>query len=335
MNKKQKLGQFFTTNSEYIIGNLVDIIQDNSKVIDPFAGDWDLLKCVDKPTIELCGFDIEPRNEKTVKQDTLKYPPSYTGCWIVTNPPYLGKNKCENKEIFEQYKTDDLYKAALLSIIGSEGGIIVVPLNFLSTKRSKVRNIFLKEYEIEKINIFEEQVFNDTTYTVCAFSFIRKENKKQKISATFYPSGEKRSFILKSSDDYRIGADFFSLLDNKSSVKVSRLMKGQEPNSKLFLRALDSGSKDGRISLQLREESYYGISTDRAFASINFSKKFSLEQQTKIMEDFNFILEENRRKYNSLFLPSFRNSTSHCSRKRIAFADAYDLIKHVIKKNGF
>lgn len=42
MNKKS-LGQFYTTNSNYIIGNLVYLLPKNIEIMDPFVGNWDLL----------------------------------------------------------------------------------------------------------------------------------------------------------------------------------------------------------------------------------------------------------------------------------------------------
>jgi tRNA1(Val) A37 N6-methylase TrmN6 len=51
--------------------------------------------------------------------------------FIITNPPYLHINKAQNKEIFELYKTDDLYKASLLSIMKTaDKGIIILPSAF-------------------------------------------------------------------------------------------------------------------------------------------------------------------------------------------------------------
>jgi hypothetical protein len=43
-------------------------------------------------------------------------------------------------------------------------------------------------------------------------------------------------------------------------------------------------------------------------------------------------LNENREKYNSLFLTNFRNSTKAYSRKRISFDVAYKLISWIIEK---
>mgnify|MGYP003705198545 CR=1 FL=1 len=36
--------------------------------------------------------------------------------------------------------------------------------------------IFLEVYSIIRLNIFEETVFNDTTYTICSFQFTNKKD---------------------------------------------------------------------------------------------------------------------------------------------------------------
>jgi hypothetical protein len=62
---------------------------------------------------------------------------------------------------------------------GACGGIIIIPLNFWSSIRKHdiiLRRDFLKKYTINHLNIFEEPVFQDTTTTVCSFSFSTKEN---------------------------------------------------------------------------------------------------------------------------------------------------------------
>ena len=43
MNKKTQLGQFYTTNSQYIIGNLLTDIPSSLVVVEPFCGQGDLL----------------------------------------------------------------------------------------------------------------------------------------------------------------------------------------------------------------------------------------------------------------------------------------------------
>ena len=43
MNKKVELGQFYTTNSKYIIGNLLNDLPKDLVVVEPFCGQGDLL----------------------------------------------------------------------------------------------------------------------------------------------------------------------------------------------------------------------------------------------------------------------------------------------------
>jgi hypothetical protein len=54
------------------------------------------------------------------------------------------------------------------------GGILIVPLNFICSIRKNdidLRKKFISKYNIITLNIFEEQVFEDTTYTICSFQF--------------------------------------------------------------------------------------------------------------------------------------------------------------------
>ena len=324
---KTKLGQFYTTNSEYITQNLLTVFPENEIVVDPFVGNGDLLRLISN---EKEMYDIDPKISGTIKQDTLKNPPSYENKWIFTNPPYLAKNKNIDKSVYIKYDTDDLYKAALLSIIGCKGGVIILPLNFFSSDDKKIKNNFLSKYKIIKVNVFEETVFEDTSYTVCAFSFINKENISQNISFTFYPKLLELNIELYKKNNYRIGNDIYEL--KQSNVKIKRLLIGDpKPNSKIFLNAIDTGTEKGMIKLSLSENPFYGKSTDRAFATIIFDRDFSIEEQKKIVEIFNEKLNFYRKKYRSMFLTNYRNSTSILSRKRIGFKLAYSIISNIIR----
>jgi len=324
---KKKLGQFYTKNSKYITQGLIDFVDKNIDIIDPFCGEWDLLNLFNNNTY---GYDIDPKNDKTIKRDTLLNPLNYENKAVVTNPPYLAKNKNKEKIIYEKYKTDDLYKAALLSIIGCKEGIIITPLNFFSSSDKKIRDKFLSKYKIKRVNVFEETVFDDTTYTVCSFYFYKEDNTKQDIDFIFFPDKKKIKITLNKEDGYSIGNEIYNL--KKSDVKISRLLIGdKEPNSRLFLNAIDTGSKGGEIKLSIKEP-YYGKKTDRAFATIVLDKDFSIEEQEKICHYFNKTLNYYREKYNSMFLSNYRNSTKTMARKRISFKLAYSIISYVIYK---
>ena len=58
-NHKQNLGQFFTTNSDYILKGFEPFIK-NKNVTDPFAGNQDLLNWAKKNNCKnAIGFDID------------------------------------------------------------------------------------------------------------------------------------------------------------------------------------------------------------------------------------------------------------------------------------
>lgn len=187
MNNKQNLGQFFTTNSQYIVGNLLQFFPTNAIICDPFAGNWDLLNAISQHYTKI-AYDIEPQNSLTIQKNTLLNPPDYQNHWIITNPPYLARNKNNsklnnnkfkqiNQSIYEKYQLNDLYKIAIETLMNSNGGIIILPLNFFCEEHSSIRNKFLQKFQIKQLNIFEEQVFDDTTYTVCSFFFERTDSE--------------------------------------------------------------------------------------------------------------------------------------------------------------
>jgi hypothetical protein len=70
----------------------------------------------------------------------------------------------------------------LINLIESEckGGIVIIPLNFISSIRKsdiELRKKFLSIFTILLLNIFEEQVFDDTSYAVCSILFEKKVSR--------------------------------------------------------------------------------------------------------------------------------------------------------------
>jgi hypothetical protein len=173
--KKVKFGQFFTTNYEKILQNLY-IPNDTLKIIEPFAGNGDLLNFVSsdvKSKTNIECYDIDPKHEYIIQRDTLLDPPDFVDSFVLTNPPYLGRNKNADKTLYDKYDVNDLYKCFINILLTNRptGGIIIIPLNFWSSIRNmdiNMRRNFLNIYSVIRINVFEEQVFADTTITVCA-----------------------------------------------------------------------------------------------------------------------------------------------------------------------
>ena len=75
---KQSLGQFYTTNYAYILQNMC-IPEGISAIVEPFAGNGDLLKFIkdeDKHKYTLRCYDIEPKQDYIIRRDTLLHPPN-------------------------------------------------------------------------------------------------------------------------------------------------------------------------------------------------------------------------------------------------------------------
>lgn len=284
-SKKKTLGQFYTTNYNYIFQNFT-IPKDTINIIEPFAGKGDLLKFIsnrDDLTIEC--YDIDPKEEssfekkekiKIEQRDTFKDPPVYNKKFIMTNPPFLALNKTFDKDIFQKYKKDDLYKCFIEQIIRDpcDGGIVILPLNFWCSIRKQdilFRKQFLHLYKIDQLNIFEEKVFQDTKYTICSFQFTsyqkinkegkisninKKNNKNNKenkhenqiklsypISITIYPQKIKLSCALEQKNNYMVGGEIYQIPQDKT-LQVDRLThqnlnEDQEFHTQILLKCID------------------------------------------------------------------------------------------------
>lgn len=323
-NNKKELGQFFSENYE-LIEKHVHWIKKDDILIDPFAGEKDLLNFFDNEHIAL---DIEPKQDDIIYNDSLKNPYNYSKKFLITNPPYLNINKAKNKEIFHIYQTDDLYKASILSIMKtSEKGIIILPTAFwFNEKSSDIRKKFLSNYIVPYVSVFNKQMFKDTTYSVCSFYFEKKENIEQEVLFEFFGKKEgviKLKYGIK--NNFSINEDFLKNLKKyDKQIKIGRLTVGSKNKpSNIFLHCLDT-------SLPIRteiKEPFFGISTDRAFLTF-FIEGVDLteEEEVLISELFNKKINFWREVYMDSFLSNYRND----GRKRIGFNLAYKILEDII-----
>ena len=344
MNKKQ-LGQFYTTNYAYILQNMY--IPDNiSNIIEPFAGAGDLLKFIDKDKdkYKIECYDIEPKNDFIIKRDTLLNPPNFNGAFVITNPPYLARNKSDDKEIYDKYNTNDLYKCFISLLIGSScsGGILILPLNFLSSIRKadiKLREKFVKKYDIILCNIFEEQVFNDTSYSICCLQFSAKNDTSDSSICYIYPSNKRISFVLNAGNNYTIGGKIYNLPRNtKYKIdRATRLVKNEDDNliTNILVKCIDDSlySKIGlSIVDDLTKEKHIDRSpnlTARSYAILVIEPRITVEEQSALVDKFNTYLNQYRDQYNSLFLTNYRESNS-IARKRISFGLVYEICGYLL-----
>jgi len=342
---KKRKGQFYTVNSSYILDGLYMPPKSARCVIEPFAGRGDLIEWLVKNnnTLPIELYDIDPQKEGVIRCDTLMNPPNYKDAWILTNPPYLARNKSIKKDMFDKYDTNDLYKCFLTSLTRQEqcaGGIFIIPAGFFLSPRNldvRCRNDFLSKYKLLKVKYFEETVFPDTTTTVSAFSFEKSAVmlKEQLVEWTSLPSGDKRIFKMSKENDWIIGGDIYKL-SIPMGINVRRYVEGQqlhknEQRTAITLSALDSGTKDGRIRLAYKEGYVYPAKeSSRTYATLCITgKNLSPEEQKKICVEFNALVEKKRTETWSLFLPQFRESKEY-ARKRIPFELAYTIVLHLI-----
>lgn len=326
---KRELGQFYTTNVDYILDKM-DLSNIEEDIIEPFVGNGDMKRWVEKRN-KLCKefYDIDPKIEGTLKRDTLISPPDYKDKFVITNPPYLARNKSQNKDIYNKYQYDDLYKIFIKTIIDGDvkGGIIIIPQGFLTSEDSKIKMEFFKKYKIIRVNFFEERVFDDTDYSICSIQFERGSNVP--FSINFYPSQSEKIVHFNENNNWRYGGDIEIFKKKKGKYQVSRLLKGQTPNTNLYLHCVDTGSIDGKISLSLNEP-YYGKLTDRVYATI--VSNYQIPDEQYVVDTFNEKLNTLRKEYNSLFLTNFRNSSNEQARKRMGFGMAFTMIENILNE---
>lgn len=341
INKKNK-GQFYTTKNEYILDGL-SIPSNITNIIEPFAGKGDLIEWAkNQGKTNIIAYDIEPKNEGIIQRDTLNDPPTYKDLWVITNPPYLARNKCDTKEIFDKYNTNDLYKCFIKCLAKDKcsGGIIIIPAGFFFSPRNldtECRNDFMSNYKILSIKYFEETVFDDTTTTVVVILFEKSDVvlEEQNVKWILMPSGEEKIFNMSLKDDWIIGGDIYKL-STPDKIKISRRVEGvklkaTEQQTFMTLNALDSGTQNGRISLSYKKDYVYPAKDcSRTYATLVISNlELSEEDQENICKRFNEFIEMKRDKYWSLFLPQFRESKEY-ARKRIPFELAYRIVGNII-----
>jgi hypothetical protein len=230
MNKKKDLGQFFTTNVGYILNDFESHVV-NKHINDPFAGGGDLLSWANQNgALSATGYDIDENlvGPSILLNDSLKFIPKSS--FIMTNPPYLAKNKMSS-EMKEKYLADngleDLYLLAMKRILesGVPEGIIIVPVNFFSADNSNsLRKQFLSTYRVSKVNLFTQQVFSDTTYNVVAFYFSLSNEDIQEVTFSIHPNGPVKTFTLEKCFNYKIaGRELSPIIKSKNILRPTRI----------------------------------------------------------------------------------------------------------------
>ena len=368
MTKKQ-LGQFFTTNSDYILQNLDRYIK-GKIVSDPFAGSGDLLDWAkNNGAKKTSGFDVDKKligNKNIFYNDSLNNLKKYQ--FILTNPPYLNINKADRltkEKYFKNSNFEDLYQISLSAIMDSEEGIVIVPINFLSAENSlKIRSLFFSKFQIIEMNYFKNQVFSDTTYNVIAFYYKKKSPTLEsfKIETRVFPENKQIQIDLEKKYDWIIGGDFLNQIKNQINyLGVHRLMGKDIENKKgekkiraaythvkkiidinisedmyeflnsniLLLKAIDSGTEKGKIAIE--DINNYKVKCLISKESSRHMVQLIFEKSITVKEQ-KLIMDLFNKKINQLrkdYFSLFLTNYRDNDRKRISFDFVYKLINYL------
>jgi len=371
---KSQLGQFFTTNSDYILQGLADFVK-GKNITDPFAGNQNLIQWAQKNGCKkIIGFDCDEKyvdGKEVLYDDSINSPKTYK--FVLTNPPYLHKNKADilTKNKFFSGKNavfEDLYQVSIFSAINCEEGIFIVPLNFLSAENSqRIRDIFFDKFRIIKLNVFTHQVFDDTTYNVVAFYFKKKkagESEKNKISATIFPEKKKIEFIIEKKFGWQLGGNFlnkvrktgnrlkifrlteeflkpgdqavplaFQNIKYKQNFKIDKGVKEVLERNILLLRAIDS--KNGK-KIQLEDIRNYGV---HGLVGKNTSRNMAhiiFGADVSIDEQKKMMDELNKEliENRNRYFSFFLTNFRDNGRKRVSFDFIYKLLNYIYEQRN-
>lgn len=317
----------YTTESEMICGNLINYIPNDALLIEPFVGGENLVLLF--PGHQWETYDIDTETNAQYHQNTLMTPPNYKNKWVITNPPFLAKNKASNKAIFDKYGVDDLYKAFLVSMLEAEGGIVIVPTNFLSDERTAdVRKKFFNRFEILELNVFTVPVFKTTTYSVCSFAFKKAPlQSERKVKCNIMPANTSYEISLYEEYSYRLGGDIVSKIENHKNY-FGRLTT-TTPESKFItnIKLYGLDTRNERIHVAF-ENPYVGKSTDRVYATFVCDMEIPEEQQKQMVAMFNQKFEQFRLNTFDLALTNYRDY----NRKRVGFDFAYRFLSMIYEE---
>ena len=310
-DEKQKTGSFYTENVDFLLSRFSKYLY-GKNVIDPFVGSGHLLDFAEKHgAISLTGCDIK-ETDKFETRDSLMNPPDMKDKYLLTNPPYLCKNKSKEKEVYEKWCQNDKYKCHLVSLIGSgcKEGTIILPSNFLSESNAKARNCFFSNYRIIEADYYYYQAFEGATTGIVVFSFERWEEKEEMIfNIRIHFSKERiieESICIKKKYKWLYGDEFFDYINKPEKIKF-RMIKERDkkiPNTKIIISLLDKGKY--KLGAHFNNGTPL-IAKDTVFFTYQLDSSIEINEeiQRKIIDQYNFVYNFYREKYHGLFIANY------------------------------
>lgn len=325
--KKKKYGQFYTIfnpfkNSLFI--EWYNKIPDKLKkeALEPFAGSNNILNLINEvkeisPPKKWKCYDIAPNNTKenksinyiVEKRDTIKdFPKGYH--LVVTNPPYLAKNKATLMNIEFDKNYEDIYLKCLdIMLKNVEYIAAIIPESFITSDKYRER--------LYGVVSLEMKMFDDTEVPVCLAMF-----NKDNVNETKVYKNDKFIGTIQELKKY----NFFN---NYKEIDL----KFNDNYGNIGFIAIDNTKEN---SIKFVDDSE--ISTEIKVSSRAITKISGIEFKDNIQKE-NFInkLNENIENYRNLtqdvFLTSFKGLRKDLKyRRRMDYKTARNIINKVYKE---
>lgn len=288
-------------------------------ILEPFAGENHIIALLRSANINnsFIAFDIkDPIKNKTPditihQQDTIKnFPKNFS--LAITNPPYLAKNSATRGKLpYPQTHYDDIYKLSLDVMLSNVDYVAaIVPESFITA------NIF--HHRLYGVISLNYEMFSDTDCPVCLALFVPLKDKTE----------NPKDFIIYWGNE-KIG--FYQYLAKKKIVANHKNhWRFNDPRGEVGLFAIDNTSAATIKFLYGDEIDSNDIKhTNRGITRIGGLPRG--QKLDDIINQANRALTIYRQETRDVFMTAFRGLRKDgCYRRRLAFADAYQLLNHAL-----
>jgi hypothetical protein len=153
---------------------------------------------------------------------------------------------------------------------------------------------------------------------------------------TIYPMRLIIDTTLNRENNYMVGGHIYHLKTN-GIYKVSRITRKnrEKKNTNILVRCIDS-NEENQINLEVVDDEELFIDetpnqSARTMMSLIIEPVINMEKQKRLVEEFNLFLNNERKKYNSMFLSNYRESKD-ISRKRISFDLVFKIVEYILDR---
>lgn len=318
MDTKRARGQYFTRMNvfqhrkfrEWFEG-LIELISKREGILEPFVGDGSI--CGFFPEYKFHKYDIEPRTEDTIEQDTLQdFPKGYSVC--ITNPPYISKKTSTMRNLNLDFgKYDNLYLTALEKILSNcEYAAVIIPLSYIN----KLQKGLFRD-RCDAFISLPYKVFEDTDFPVAL--------------VLFSPVSDGCPIIYDGDDCVGTLCEL-EYHDLWMYDRVKTDIKFNDSDGQLMFRLVD-GTGDSRICCFQPHHGFQTKYSDRFIVRVKINAP--VEDFDRLCEIINEVISDYRTNTNDMLITSeFGLRKDGKFRRRLDFKRARRIIKRALEIYG-